>query len=175
MDLLIREVQLDDAEAIVSILNPIIEAGVYTVLDAPLTAEAERKYITNFPHRGIFYVAVHRRDKRIVGLQSIEPFATYTRAFNHVAVLGTFVDLSHRRQGIGTRLSEVILEAARRKGYEKLFTYVRADNFESLVFHLKLGFRIVGTAQKQAKLGQRYVDEIIIEKFLLEPFQERAD
>jgi L-amino acid N-acyltransferase YncA len=166
MDILIREVQPDDAEAIVGILNPIIEAGVYTVLDAPFTAEAERDYIVSFPRRGVFYVAERRQDQRIVGLQSIEPFATYTRVFDHVGVVGTYVDLAHQGQGIGTRLSEVVFEAARRKGYEKLFTYVRADNLASLAFYLKLGFRIVGTAQRQAKLGERYVDEIVIERFL---------
>ncbi|WP_277883399.1 hypothetical protein [Nostoc flagelliforme] len=40
MDLLVREVELNDAEAIVSILNPIIEAKVYTAFDTPLTVEA---------------------------------------------------------------------------------------------------------------------------------------
>jgi L-amino acid N-acyltransferase YncA len=166
MDLLIREVRLDDAEAIVSILNPIIEAGLYTVLDTPFTAQAEREFIANFPKRGIFHAAERRQDGKVVGIQTIEPFATYTGAFDHVAVMGTFVDLSQRRQGIGTRLSEATFEAARCKGYEKIFTYLRADNPASLAFHLKLGFRIVGTAQKQAKLGQRYVDEVIVEKLL---------
>ncbi len=48
MDLLIREVRVDDAAAIVRILNPIIEAGVYTVMDTPLTVEFEREYIEKF-------------------------------------------------------------------------------------------------------------------------------
>lgn len=57
-------------------------------------------------------------------------------------------------------------ESARGKGYEKMFTFVRADNPEALRFYLKLGFRVVGTAQRQARIGSNYVDEIIIEKFL---------
>jgi len=61
MNLLIREARLDDAEAIVSILNPIIEAGVYTVLVTPLTVEYERDYIASLPQRGIFHVAVLQR------------------------------------------------------------------------------------------------------------------
>ncbi|MBN1812844.1 MAG: GNAT family N-acetyltransferase [Anaerolineae bacterium] len=166
MDWLIRKVRPEDAEAIIIILNPIIESGAYTVLDTPLSATFEREYITSFPDRGVFYVAERRRDHTILGLQSIEPFATYTHAFDHVGVIGTFVDLSHRRQGVGTHLSKITFEAARRVGYEKLFTYVRADNLASRAFHLKLGFRIVGTAQRQARIGERYVDEVIIERFL---------
>ncbi|GAA6616864.1 N-acetyltransferase family protein [Scytonema sp. NUACC26] len=104
MDLLIREVQLDDAEAIVSILNPIIEAGVYTAFDTQFTVEAEREYILQFPKRGVFHVAVCRQNQKIVGFQSMEPFATYTHAFDHVGVLGTYVELSYRRQGISTSL-----------------------------------------------------------------------
>ena len=49
MDLLIRKVQPEDAEAIVSILNPIIESGTYTVLDTPLSVKSEREYITREP------------------------------------------------------------------------------------------------------------------------------
>jgi L-amino acid N-acyltransferase YncA len=166
VDLLVREAQPDDAEAIVSILNPIIEAGTYTVLEGPLTAEFEREYIANFPPRGVFHVADGRQDGKIVGLQSIEPFATYTHAFDHVAVMGTYVSLAHWRQGIGRRLSELTFEAARRKGFEKIFTYVRADNPGSLTFHIALGFRVVGTARNQARVGSGLVDEVIIEKFL---------
>ena len=166
MDLLIREVRLDDAEQIVSILNPIIESGLYTALDTPLTVEAEREFMANFPQCRVFHVAEPCREGRIVGSQTIEPYATCTHTFDHAAVMGTFVDLSQRRQGIGTRLAEVTFETARRKGYEKLSTYLRADNLAALAFYLKLGFRIVGTAQKQAKFGQRYVDQIIIERFL---------
>jgi len=166
MELTIRPVRVEDAEAIVAIFNPIIAAGIYTVFDTPFTAEAEREYIEHFPPRSVFYVAECGEDHRVVGFQSLEPFATYTHAFDHVGVIGTFIDLAQRRQGIGTRLSQVAFEAARSKGYEKLFTYVRADNSASLAFHLRLGFRIVGMAQRQAKFGRRYVDEIVIEKFL---------
>ncbi|MCI0661725.1 MAG: GNAT family N-acetyltransferase [Acidobacteria bacterium] len=166
MDLLIREARPEDAEAIVGIFNPIIEAGVYTVFDTPFTIEAERNYILNFPQRGVFHVAVNLPDQKIVGFQSMEPFATYTHAFDHVGTLGTYVDLSSRRQGISRQLFDATFDAARHKGYEKIFTFVRADNTVALAVYLNHGFRIVGTAQRQAKINGRYVDEIIIEKFL---------
>lgn len=166
MDLLVREVQLDDAEAIVGILNPIIEAEVYTAFTTPFTVEAEREYILQFPQHGVFHVAVCRHEPKIVGLQSMEPFATYTHAFDHVGVLGTYVGLPYRRQGIARSLFKATFEAARCKGYEKLMTFVRADNVAALTTYLNQGFHIVGTAQRQAKINGIYVDEIIIERFL---------
>jgi len=164
MNLLIREARPEDAEAIVAIFNPIIEAGDYTVFDTAFTVEAEREYITNFPERGIFHVAV--RQEKIIGFQSMEPFATYARAFDHVGVIGTYVDLSLRRQGIAANLFAATFEAARRKGYEKIFTYVRNDNPAALAVYQRQGFQIVGIAHRQAKINGKYVDEIMIEKFL---------
>ena len=166
MDLLIREARPDDAEAIVRILNSIMEVGVYTVFDTPLTVEFEREYIESFPGRGVFHVAEDRQDQRVLGFQSMEPFASYTHAFDHVGVIATYVELSCRRRGVGRRLSEVTFDAARDRAYNKLFTHVRADNAGALALYLGLGFCIVGTAQRQAKIGHRYVDEVIIEKFL---------
>jgi L-amino acid N-acyltransferase YncA len=166
MDIAIREAHPDDAEAVVGILNPVIETGMYTVLDGPFAVEEERRFIASFPPRGIFHLAESRPDGRAVGVQIMEPFATYTHAFDHVGIIATCVDLACRRQGIGRQLFEATFAAARQKGYEKIFTYVRGDNPAALMAYMKCGFRIVGTAQKHAKFGGRYVDEIIIERFL---------
>ena len=166
MQLLVREVRPQDAEGIVDILNPIIEAGEYTVLDAPLTVEEEREFIMNFARRGVFQVAERREDGRIVGFLGLEPFATHSQMFDHVAIMGTYVDLSLRRQGTGRCLATASFEVALRRGFEKVFTYVRARNVEALAFYLELGFRIVGTAQRQVKIDGRYEDETIVEKLL---------
>jgi L-amino acid N-acyltransferase YncA len=161
----VREATVDDAESIVRILNPIIEAGRYTVLDKTFTVEEEREFIEKFPRRGVFHAA-EDTDGKGVGFQCIEPFAPSLRAFDHVAGIATFIDLSFRQRGIGTCLSEATFEAAKQKGFEKIFTYVRADNPASLAFHLKIGFRIIGTSQRQARMGNRYIDEVVIEKLL---------
>ena len=162
----VREVRPDDAEAILRVLNPIIEAGAYTALDTPFAVKAEQDFIRSFPLRGVFHVAEETTEQRVVGFQTLEPFATYTHAFDHVGVIATFIAMACRGQGVGCRLAEATFEQARRKEYEKLFTYVRADNHDALRFYRKLGFTVVGTAIRQAKIGGTYVDEVIIEKFL---------
>jgi L-amino acid N-acyltransferase YncA len=167
MQLEIREARPDDADAIVRILNPIIAAGVYTVFDTPFTSESEREYIRNFPTRGVFLLAVKQPEDEVVGFQSMEPFASYTHAFDHVGVLGTYVDLNRRRQGIATQLFQATFAAAVSKGYQKIFTFVRADNPAALQTYLDQGFRTVGRAHRQARIGGQYVDEIIIEKLLV--------
>ena len=166
MELVIRDVNPDDAAGIVSVFNPIIEARSFTLFDVPFTVEAERSYIAGLAPRDIFHVAVRASDDVIVGFQSMAPFATYTHAFDHVGVIGTYVDLENRRQGIAKSLFTATFDAARRKGYEKIFTYIRADNPVALATYQKHGFEIVGKARRHAKLQGRYVDVVIVERHL---------
>jgi L-amino acid N-acyltransferase YncA len=166
MQIHIRDATPDDAQGIVGILNPIIAARIYTVFDAPFTVDAEREYIARFPARGVFHVAVDDADGRIVGLQNMEPIAPYTHAMDHVASCGTYVDLGRRRQGIASRLFEASLAAAKQKGFEKIFTFVRADNPAALQTYLGQGFAVIGTAHRHAKVDGAYIDERLIEKLL---------
>jgi len=166
MQTLIRAAIPADAAGIVSVFNPIIEARIYTLFDTPFTVEAERSYIAGLTDREIFHVAVQAKDNVIVGFQSMAPFATYSQALDHVGVSGTYVDLGYRRQGIASSLFPVTFEAARQKGYEKIFTYILASNAAALATYQTHGFRIVGTAERHAKLHGRYVDVIVVERLL---------
>jgi len=166
MELLIRDATPDDAAGIVSVFNPIIEARAFTLFDTPFTVQAERSYIAGLAEREIFHVAVRTSDNTVVGFQSMAPFATYSRAFDHVGVVGTYVDLESRRQGIAKRLFPVTFEAARRKGYQKIFTYIRADNPVALAAYQEHGFRVVGVAERHAKIQGHDVDVIIVERFV---------
>lgn len=118
----------------IGILNPIIEAGAYTALDTPLTLDEQRRFIREFPARGIFHVAV--LDGRVAGFQNVDPFATFTHAFDHVGVMGTYVALQLRRRGIARALFAATFAEAVSQGYEKIFTYVRADNDAALQTYL---------------------------------------
>jgi L-amino acid N-acyltransferase YncA len=162
----VRDATPDDADGIVAILNPIIEAGVYTVIDGPVTAAAERDFIRSCSPLGVFHVAIDAADGALVGFQIAQPIAAYTHAFDHVCDMGTYVDLSRRRQGIASALFRASFAALASKGCEKLSTYVRADNPVSLKTYEHHGFRVVGVASRHARVGGRYVDETIIEKFL---------
>ena len=43
MKLIIRDVQKEDSQGIIDVLNPIIEAGIYTILDTTFSLEEEEK------------------------------------------------------------------------------------------------------------------------------------
>ena len=46
------------------------------------------------------------------------------------------------------------------------FTYSVHTLAIALQFYRTLGFRVVGTAERQARIGSAYVDEVIVERFL---------
>jgi L-amino acid N-acyltransferase YncA len=162
----VREATPDDAEAIVRILNPIIDAGVYTVLDGPIAAEQERSFIRGCSPQGVFHVAVDTADRTVVGFQNAQPIAAYTHAFDHVCDMGTYVDLARRRQGIASALFRASFAALADRRCEKIFTFVRADNPVSLKTYQHHGFTVVGVASRHARVRGSYVDETIIEKHL---------
>ncbi len=58
------------------------------------------------------------------------------------------------------------MQAARRKGFEKIVTFVRADNPAALQTYAKHGFGVIGTAVRHARIDGCYIDEILIEKAL---------
>jgi RimJ/RimL family protein N-acetyltransferase len=58
------------------------------------------------------------------------------------------------------------VEGSRSAGFTKFFTYIRADNPDSIVFYSSVGFRVGGTAARQARVGGEFVDEVVVEKLL---------
>jgi hypothetical protein len=53
----VRPVRVEDAEGVVNVLNPLIQAGESTALDRVFTSDEERIFIGAFPDRGVFNVA----------------------------------------------------------------------------------------------------------------------
>ena len=166
MSLVVRQVAVEDAQGITEVLNPIIEEGLYTILDTTFSVEEEKGFIENFPKQGVFTVVVDEEQNKVIAFQNIEPFASYTKAFDHVGIIGTFVDGESRGKGVSKQLFQSTFEVAKQKGYEKLFAYVRADNERALAAYVRQGVEVVGTAKKHAKVGGVYIDEVLIEKFL---------
>ena len=165
MSVVIRAATPDDAAGVAAVLNPIIEDGRYSALDATFSVEEERAFIEQFPARGVFHVAVDEA-AMVAGFQVFEPLAPHLRALDHVGTIGTYVELTRRRQGIASQLFAATFAAAVAKGYEKIFTFVRADNPAALNTYLQHGFTVVGTAKRHAKIRGKYVDEVMIEKQL---------
>jgi L-amino acid N-acyltransferase YncA len=163
---MIRRATADDAAGIAAVLDRIIEGGRHSLLDTPFTDAEERAFIEALPERAFIHAA-ETPDGVIAGFQTVEPWSSFvTHEFDHVATMGTYVAEEFRRCGVGKALAAASFAAARAAGYEKFFTDLRADNPDSLCYHLSLGFSVVGSARRHARLRGRDIDVVFIEAFL---------
>jgi L-amino acid N-acyltransferase YncA len=178
----VRRATPADAAGVARVINEAIADGHFSLLDTPLSVDAEREFIAGLPERGFVHVA-EAPGVGIVGVQTLAPYADFaTHELDHVATLGTWVAGAWRRRGVGLRLWDETRRLALAMGYEKVVTDVRGDNAGSLAFHAHLGFSVIGTARRQARVGvarpgpdpaagvaathHRYVDVVFIECFL---------
>ncbi len=164
MDFSIRFAREADAASMVALLNPIIQAGVYTVMDEPVTLDGQIEYIRQFPQHGIFLVAVRDDGGEVLGMQDVIPMSKGSKVFRHVGEISTFVALEVRGQGIGRRLCQATFGEAKRRGFRKLSAAIRADNPRAVAFYRGQGFRRVGVAREHAFIGGKYVDEVLMER-----------
>jgi len=161
----IRRATPDDAAGVAAVLNGVIAGGRHSLLDTPFTVAEERAYIEALPARAFLHIA--EADGDIIAFQTVIPWNTFaTRELDHVATMGTYVDELYRRRGVGAALAAASFVAALELGYDKIFADLRADNLDSLGYHLALGFTIVGTARRHARVAGRDIDVIFIERFL---------
>lgn len=161
----IRTVTDADAAPILELLNPIILAGTYTAMDKPFSIEDQAGFIRSFPQRGIYHIAIDNENHEALGIQDVMPIST-SDVFWHVGEISTFVALGSQRQGIGQSLCQATFQAVKEQGFLKLRATVRGDNPYALSFYQSQGFELIGVAIKHAFLQGKYIDEVLLEKFL---------
>jgi L-amino acid N-acyltransferase YncA len=91
---------------------------------------------------------------------TVSPFAS------HTADLGIGVLNPYREIGIGTLLLRQAIQAAKEARLEKLTAAVFAINERALNLFIGRGFKVTGRRYRQFNLNGRYVDELLLERFL---------
>jgi ribosomal protein S18 acetylase RimI-like enzyme len=86
----------------------------------------------------------------------------------HVAeIFGVYVKASERRRGIGKLLLEKALDdIGRNPEVAKIRLTVNPEQRAALELYRKAGFHEVGTLRRELRIGDRYYDELIMEKHI---------
>jgi ribosomal protein S18 acetylase RimI-like enzyme len=161
----IRRATAADAEAIVAILEGIASERIYTAINRPWSADAQRQYLVSLSAREAIHVA-EPRGEAIIGYQTLELWAPTLDSMAHVGQIGTFLAPEWRRRGIGEALFRSTLDFARKRDYLKFVIQVRSSNASAQAFYQRLGFRECGRLTRQVRIGEQEDDEIIMEFFL---------
>lgn len=143
--ILIRPNTLDDDARTVEIGNRIYREF------PPMSVEDLRFYIENRPKDSVDERYVAEKDGAVVGFFALrEMWWSAERGMYSVRLN---VDPNHQRQGIGSRLYDVLLERVLNVGARRLRTNVRDDQPVAERFALKRGFQKTGRVERESRLN----------------------
>ena len=161
----IRPYEPADWPAVWALLEPVFRAGETFPHDPAITEAASQ--LAWVEQNQAVMVAVDIAGA-VVGTYYLRPNSLALGA--HVANAGYVVDESCRRQGVGSRLCQHSLQAARRLGFRLMqFNLVVSTNTAGISCWQRNGFQTVGTlpgAFRHKQLG--YVDALVMVQALVE-------
>jgi L-amino acid N-acyltransferase YncA len=161
MTITIRSAGPADAPAIADIYNQGIEERGATFETTPRTVADIGSRLSDPRYPTL--VAV---DKGVVigwaSLSSYRPRDCYAG----IAEFSIYLDRRARGRGIGRRLLESLVDAARTRGYWKLVSRIFPFNTASRALCAACGFREVGIYEKHGRLDGRWLDVVIVERLI---------
>jgi len=161
----IRPATPDDAAALVSLLEDIARERIHTAIDAPWSADVQRRYILDQSPREAIHVA-ESPDGAMLGYQVLALCAASIPSMSHVGQLGTFLAPNARRLGIGRALFTATLAFAGAHAYRKFVIQVRSSNSAAQAFYQSFGFTPCGLYSRHVLIDGVEDDEVLMEYFL---------
>lgn len=151
----IRNVSIDDAEAIARIYNRYITETTTSFETSPLSVEDMRQRIVELSSIYPYYVAV--TDNKVIGYCYVHLWKERA-AYRNTLETTIYLDPDVKHKGIGSRLMQQLIEECRKQGYKTLIACVTAENIESREFHSRLGFKQVSLFEGVGCKFGRYLD-----------------
>ncbi|MDD1658451.1 MAG: N-acetyltransferase family protein [Methanomicrobiales archaeon] len=134
----IRPVKDGDRDQVISIFNHYVKESHAAFPDQPVEPG-----FFEFMRHGAHACYVAEERGKVVGFAILRPFMPFP-AFSGTAAVTFFILPSHVRQGLGTRMMEVMIDDANRLGILTLVAQISSRNKGSIAFHGKQGFRECG-------------------------------
>jgi L-amino acid N-acyltransferase YncA len=163
-----RLVEVDDASALVNILNPeIIETTVSFDL-VPKTITEQREWILEHQATHACLVAVNEEDEvgelgangeRVLGFASFSPFRERP-AYATTVENSVYVHREARGRGVGEVLMRELLVTAQKSGFHSVIARIVGENGGSIRLHEKVGFTLVGTELEVGRKHGRWLDVV---------------
>lgn len=163
-DTIIRPAARADAAAMAAIYNQAVLHSMATFDTKPETAEERELWLAE--HTAPQHpVLVAERDGRVVGWASLSRYSARC-AYEATVEASAYVDESETGRGLGTALSEALLEAGRVGGVHAVLARICTENTASLAMSRKLGFFEVGVMREVGTKFGRSLDVMMLERLL---------
>ncbi len=159
----IRDAQPADAAAVASIYNETIRMRDATMVLEPVSIDQMAERIATLDDRESLLVL--EEDARVQGW-GIVKFYSDRPGYNRACETSLFLRRSEIGRGLGSRLQEALLEAARQAEFHHVLVRIWAANASSIAMHAKFGFTIVGTQNEVGFVDGNWVDVTIMQCLL---------
>ena len=160
-EIIIRPANYADLPAMMQILNHEIKHTVNCFRMRPMTAgDAEKWWKARENGRYPAWVAM--RQEQVVGWGSVSRWSAY-EAYDGTAELSIWIAPEARRQGLGKRLMQTLIEFASGASFRVLLSRIEAENEASIALHVAFDFSKVGTLSNVGEKFGRLLDVVIME------------
>lgn len=161
---LIREAKEEDFTSIWKIFRKVVSEGEYTSTIRLETSQDNYEHSDEEDDQKKFITVLCEIEQQIVGYATVEE--SIWELSRHAGELGIAVLPQFRGVGVGSALLGSVLRVASEKGFKKVNLSVFNTNKNAMNLYKRFGFKKVGEKKKQFYLQGKYIDEIIMEKFL---------
>lgn len=161
MGITIRAAVADDAPGICIVYNQGIEDRVATFE----TQTRSPDDITHWFGDDACPVVVAEEDGHILGFASTSAYSA-RECYAGIREFSIYVHRQAKRRGIARKLLVALCDAAAKAGCWKLTSRIFPENTASLELCKSLGFRVVGTHFRHARLDGEWRDVVTVERLL---------
>jgi len=141
-EMIIREVELSDAEALAEIYKYYVDNTCYTFEYVAPSAREFAERIESITEKFPFFVC--EADGEIVGYAYAHTFKE-RKAYQWVCETSIYIKHGSTQKGAGKLLYENLLHALKKQGFVKAIAVLGCPNEGSEIFHRKMGFSLAAT------------------------------
>jgi len=158
--LTIRPATSKDLGAITQIYNGAI-LNTTATFDTEIKSLEDRKNWFD-GHGAAHPILVAEQDRTVIGWASLSAYSDRC-AYSGTAEISLYVHKEYYRQGIGRKLTEMIIQAGRMAGLHTLIARIACDNEVSIRLAKSVGFESVGTMREVGRKFGRLLDVEILQ------------
>lgn len=164
MEIKIRSYKIEDATAILEIINDAIltSTALYDYLPRTLTNQAaifDDKLAKGFP------IIVATLNEIVVGFGYYSEFR-FREAYKFTVENSVYADKDYIGKGVGKLIMERLIDLAKSQKLHTMIAVIDAENEGSIVFHEKFGFKTVGIIKESGFKFDRWLDSVIMQKMI---------
>ncbi len=164
MEIKIRPYCIDDTCAILEIINFYILNST-ALYDYDLRILENQIEIFEDKLKKGFPIVVAIENEIVVGFGYYSEFR-FREAYKFTVEHSVYTHQNHLGKGIGKLIIEQLIECAYQQKLHTMIGVIDSENQNSIFFHKKFGFEIVGTIKESGFKFNRWLDSVLMQKIL---------